>query len=1827
MSKRIKKSLSLILSIVMVIGLFAGIGFAPAYAKDECGYTPNGTVSQLVGVGTDAEAGQCYKITNTDDLIALSDYINDGKNSIGVTFYLGNDIDLTDVTWYPIGGKDSTAFEGIFDGCGFAVLHLVSESEKANDVGLFGFVKGADAVIKNVGVLGSISGKDDIAGIAANLDGASIMNSWNAVNLTGDTNVGGIAANVSDGRIENCCNFGYVSGSSNVGAIAGKLTGSSVIDYSYYNYFSADKAYGSLSANSTSNVFRFAGSSTEVLTEKELTVDNRTTDDLVVLLNEWVDMQKNSLNYFEWVYDSSDSGHNRVGGRYPSHRYPGYIDVKKSLYTATSTMTKLYEAQENAVDGGYYSISTPTELYYFAEYCNAGYNTFGVTFFLTDDLIIGTGVGSVEQIHWTPIGSDEKFAFRGVLDGQGYIISATLISGVDNLGLFGFIDDQTSVVKNLGVTNFEISGNDQIGGIVGNLTNGSIINCWFDGKITGDDRVGGIAGRVDNGTIYNCVGFAQIVANGTCGGIAGDTGTSTVIKYCYYNSGNTSGVGDADSTTTALLSYTESGTDFELERSISVGGNSTVKLLNALNHWVNLLAPDDTYRNWKIDTSAESVLRVGGKHPTHLFPNDTTGLHRVDEPYNEDNNKGNPYNVHYNPTSTMTELYNAHTNGISGGKYSISSGVELDYLSKYVNAGGSTTDMVFYLTDDIIITPQCAAYGADGWMPIGRDANVTDPSTYVRSFRGTFDGCGYTVYGLTITKNEADDAGLFGHVDRAVIKNLGVVGDIVAENKIGGLAADVEDSTIINCWTAVNIQGEDRIGGIVGRAGDTDIINCVSYGEMLAYGGSASAVAGGIVGVATGTCKLQHDYYMQTTFNQAYQSIGGNCTCDAISFTYSYKNDEYICTLEKAAVIDDVSTTNLLTALNTWVYMQNNGQYCAWYCSPTLLSVGELSGHFPKLMSPELTDSTDNKDYVGDYTATCSVSDLYSTRSDGIEGCAYSINGLSDLEAFQKYVNDGYKTYGIIFFMTRNIDMSSAYSLDTSRSWTPIGNVKNPFVGIFDGQGYTIKYLYINTTDDDQGLFGHLSTTSAVIKNLGLSGTVTGGNNSAGIVGDFNFGTIANCWVSCEVTSLTGNAGGIVGGANMGKIINCTSYGAVIGGVYGAIAGYAAGTEMSYCYYLYATCQLAYSLGSAVLENGVQYFNGTSAVCVMHEKITVEGTETKNVLSALKLYVDAHPETNYCYWASGSNEEYFVLGVMGYPVLLTADGNLDGEILSETQAYYNGKEYTSVVTAINDANDNINGGDVTLATNVVLAVKENLTLDDNVRLLTGDYTLNIKSQVKARSMQQLIGVFTINKDGGSIYTWDTSKNDYKLFLYAKKDSDPSCNSEIYGTQSITFLSSEVKGSFPYAYNLTLQDGEFIVNSTLDSGNPHKIPAGSTITVDTRATFNVRSNARIRTTGDNSCIMNKGTVKIGNATLDLNGGVRMVGVFEDDGGNVSLPFVYRDSYTLRGWTDGVNIYPAGKTVDVQTATTLTAQWKIGDSGDPYPGDGYYIDQDEPIYNIPITVIQTAGGRISPQSIKAAKGENLTFSFVAEDGYYIKNVLVDGKSVTLDDKDLYTFVSISSAHTVIALFAPITNSEYRSWSNPFDDVSSSDWCYDSIRYVVSAGLFSGTSSNTFSPNNTMTRDMVVVVLWRLSGCPVVPDNGAKFYDVSQGNYAYDAVRWANYYGIVMGFNDGSFGYGKAVTREQLITFLFRYAKNYAGDDVAKYDNVNILGYTDVLQISRGMTQPFQWGIGSGIVSGTSTTTLSPKANTTRAQVAAILTRYCNTFLLKIPVVTTA
>ncbi len=178
------------------------------------------------------------------------------------------------------------------------------------------------------------------------------------------------------------------------------------------------------------------------------------------------------------------------------------------------------------------------------------------------------------------------------------------------------------------------------------------------------------------------------------------------------------------------------------------------------------------------------------------------------------------------------------------------------------------------------------------------------------------------------------------------------------------------------------------------------------------------------------------------------------------------------------------------------------------------------------------------------------------------------------------------------------------------------------------------------------------------------------------------------------------------------------------------------------------------------------------------------------------------------------------------------------------------------------------------------------------------------------------------------------------------------------------------------------------------------------------------------------------------------------------------------------------------------------------------------------------------------------------------------------------------------------------------NPFTDVPASHWAHDDITYVYENDLMNGTDGSLFSPESTTTRAQVVTVLYRLAGQPAA-DWANPFWDVPASAWFHDAVTWAWENDITGGVSSTHFGAGNAVTREQLATFLYRYAQDQGYDTSARAD---LSGYSDAGLVSSYATEALSWANATGLIIGTTATTLSPKGSATRAQVATILSRFC-------------
>ena len=214
-----------------------------------------------------------------------------------------------------------------------------------------------------------------------------------------------------------------------------------------------------------------------------------------------------------------------------------------------------------------------------------------------------------------------------------------------------------------------------------------------------------------------------------------------------------------------------------------------------------------------------------------------------------------------------------------------------------------------------------------------------------------------------------------------------------------------------------------------------------------------------------------------------------------------------------------------------------------------------------------------------------------------------------------------------------------------------------------------------------------------------------------------------------------------------------------------------------------------------------------------------------------------------------------------------------------------------------------------------------------------------------------------------------------------------------------------------------------------------------------------------------------------------------------------------------------------------------------------------------------------------------------------GWYLDRMLTEG----------VTSVRMTKNATVYA--------GWRRTELPFIDVRGDDWFYDDVAYVYENGLMNGTSETTFSPYISTTRGMIVTILYRMEGKPAVFE-ACPFTDVKAGAYYERAIVWAAENGIVKGYGNGCFGPDDQITREQMAAILYRYAKN-RGLDVSVGENTNILSYDDALDISEYAVPAMQWACGAQIIHGADGR-LTPGAKATRAQVAAILHRFCENVL---------
>lgn len=184
-----------------------------------------------------------------------------------------------------------------------------------------------------------------------------------------------------------------------------------------------------------------------------------------------------------------------------------------------------------------------------------------------------------------------------------------------------------------------------------------------------------------------------------------------------------------------------------------------------------------------------------------------------------------------------------------------------------------------------------------------------------------------------------------------------------------------------------------------------------------------------------------------------------------------------------------------------------------------------------------------------------------------------------------------------------------------------------------------------------------------------------------------------------------------------------------------------------------------------------------------------------------------------------------------------------------------------------------------------------------------------------------------------------------------------------------------------------------------------------------------------------------------------------------------------------------------------------------------------------------------------------------------------------------------------------------------SAAYTDVKGTEWFKNGVSFVTANGYMTGVSSNSFDPDGLVTRGMMVTVLYRVSGSSMTGAN--PFYDVQPSMYFRNPVTWAYKNGIAAGVSKDYFNPNSVVTREQMVTMLYRYTStlnvNQAAPNVLK-------NYTDSFSVSGYALTAMNWAIHNGIIQGTESNKINPEGSLTRAQLAVVLERFCNK--IKVP-----
>ena len=1132
------------------------------------------------------------------------------------------------------------------------------------------------------------------------------------------------------------------------------------------------------------------------------------------------------------------------------------------------------------------------------------------------------------------------------------------------------------------------------------------------------------------------------------------------------------------------------------------------------------------------------------------------------------------------------------------GEYQIYTADDLKEFAAIVNGTDSTPadpDAHAKLMNDIDLNGSAT----NQWTPIGTNSN---------EYTGTFDGNGHTISGLYIDIT-ANDQGLFGYLS-GTVQNLSVSGTVSGGEDVGGVVGQ-NGGRITDCDFTGSVSGSgNRVGGVVGLNSGTvkncyntgSVTNSVSpVGGVVGYNSgsvtnsyntgkvSGNKYVGGVVGENSGSSTVENCYNTGTVTgtDDRVGGVGGVVGLNHGNVTGCYNTgtvtgtDDYV-----GGVVGYNHSSGTVT---NCYFLQTTG------VNESLQGIGNNEAIWATAESVNDLDTLCGK--FKDDNTTWSISGILGRPvlnenkegGDGTKEHPYEIKTADELENFRDLVNKGQiradaNANAVLtddINLNPNMEISEDGTVTNGNDldqWTPIGTSNNPYSGTFDGNNYTISGLYIDSSANDQGLFGYVGT-GGTVKDLTVSGSVSGpdsgsGNFVGGVVGD-NRGNVENCYNTCSVSgpdSGTSNYVGGVVGYNGGSVTNCYNTGSVSGpgNRVGGVAGDNGG-NVENCYNT-GTVNVS---GNSSVVGGVVGKNQGGSVQNCYNTGGVNVTGTGNRVGGVVGWNIISGNVKNCYntgSVSGPNSgtSNYVGGVVGYN---------DGA--SVTNCYF--LQTADVNKDLRGIGENVGSGDATA------------TAKDNTAFHSGEVAYLLGEawgQSALGTKDSLPTLVALDKDAKPVYKVvfisDNTEIEAQYANSGMTVGSPTTNPTKEGYTFAGWFTESSGGSQwnfsdPVTENMTLY-----AQWTEITPDPEPTP---TPTPDPEPSGPSTGDS---TGWDDILDELENTAKGDQITIDM-------------GDETKVPAEIFESV-------------AGKDVDV-TFDLGDVQWSA--SGADIPTDTDFTDLDLGVNldtsGIPVNVINTITGEVGTVQITLAHDGEFGFTMTLtaplgkeNAGYWANLYHYDEEAEKLNFEaaaEIDEDGNVKIPFTHASQYAIVIDTHSHATvdvSDLFIDMAPNAWYKDAVQYAYDNGLMTGVSATEFDPEATTTRAMIVSILARLEG--VESAQAAGFADVDDNDWYATAVNWAANVGVVNGYEDNTFQPNTAITREQLAAILMNYA-NYKGQDVSARASLD--NYTD--QPSTWAEEAMQWAVAEGLISGVTNDQLQPQSSATRAQVAAILQRF--------------